>query len=372
MTKDDISSMLCASAADWLAGRHTLSRLHGEIGQVHLVDRARWREMAEMGWLSLALPEALDGSGLGLPAAAALAEVFGHALLPEPFVAAAVMPAALIAAMADGEARAALAAELAGGERVLTLAWQAQVHQIQPALGATLSGQKLNGKLAFVPAVEDDGVLLVSAADEAGMPVIVAVAANAPGVSIERTAAGNHGSMAQLSFDNALIRFGAPLLTGDAATAALADALEKGRVAIAGQLVGLANAAKSITVDYVAQRKQFERTLGSFQTVQHRLVDSHMALMMAGACFRHAAEVAESDPARLATEAAAAKARAADTAMQVCKTAVQLHGGIGFTEEADIGLFLRDAAHLSAWLGSPTLLRRRFLATQGAKENCHV
>lgn len=366
---DDISTMLCDSATSWLAGRHSLARMRSEVGEPRPVDRDCWREMAELGWLGLLLPEDVDGAGLGLAEASALSELFGKSLLPEPFIAAAVLPGTIIAA-ASGEPQAELAAEMASGDKVLTLAWQAQVNQLDPTpAGVVLKGDALSGKLRFVPAVEEDGVLLVSAANDKGEPVVVVVDAAASGVAIERSAAGNGTSVASIGFDNAPIRFGAPLLSGPAAVEALSLALERGRVAAAAQLTGVAAGALAMTLDYVGQRKQFDRTIASFQVTQHRCVDLHIAVMLAGATFRHAARC---DASALSVEAAAAKARGGDTAMQVCRMSIQLHGGIGFTHEADIGLFMRTAMYYMSWLGTPESLRRRFMAGISNKELTHV
>ncbi|BAI74872.1 hypothetical protein AZL_b02090 (plasmid) [Azospirillum sp. B510] len=363
--EDEISVLLRESAVGWLEGRDVTASLRGQLDVPRPVNRAQWGEMADMGWLALMLPEDLGGSGLGLPEACVLAELFGRKLVAEPFVPSVVIPSTLIAAC-TGEGRSMLARALAGGERVLTFA-----HPASPSGGAvTLSGSAISGSLESVPAIEDDGFLLVVAQDAAGKAAIVAVDAASPGIHIEKAAAGAGASLSRVRFQEATILFGGALLSGDGASAATAAAVDAGRVAVAAQLAGCAAEVLEKTIAYVGGRQQFERTIGSFQTVQHRCVDLHIGVMLARSSIRYAARVKESAERTMA--AAAAKARAGEMALKAGRTAVQLHGAMGFTEEVDIGHYLRSALHLSSWLGTPTVLRRHFLSERRALESAHV
>lgn len=355
---DDVSALLRDSAAGWLESQADLDRLRGGLDQVLPIDHDRWCDMAGMGWLGLMLPETLGGSALGLAEACELSTLFGRKLLVEPFIAAALMPSVIITA-ATGEAQAVLAAELVSGERMITLATHGDV---------LLDGDRLQGTVERVAAVDADGVLLVRAADNRGQAVIVAVENRASGVTLDSVAAGAGGSLSRVGFDHAPIRFAAPLLVGDAAVAALAVAVDCGRVALAAQLTGIAAEVLDKTLAYTGQRRQFGRTIASFQTVQHRCVDLHVERMLAEASVAHAARVpATARPAA----AAAAKARAGDVALHTCRTAIQLHGAMGFTDEADIGLYMRAALHWGGWLGTGPQLRRQFLSEWRRRESDH-
>ena len=115
------------------------------------------------------------------------------------------------------------------------------------------------------------------------------------------------------------------------------------------------------TISFVNDRVQFARPIGSFQTIRHRCVDMHIATQLAGATWRNALALFEQGNAdAIAQAASAAKARCADTAQRVGREAIQMHGAMGFTEEADIGLFVREGLRGYAALGSPSLHRRRF------------
>ncbi len=364
---DEVGSMLRDAAAGFLSARHSTTHLKSSIDVPRRVNRAHWREMGELGWLGLGLTEEAGGSGLGLGAATILTALFGRALFPEPFIAAAIMPSVLLNACGSLPAARELAAGLASGEKLLTLAWQDRLGQIEPEVSRLqLVNGSLSGVKHFVSAVED--VVLVSAAHE-GKPVIVAVSADAAGVAVARQATG-HSSIADLRFEHAPILFGAPLLTGAAAEGALRQAIDAGRIAASAQLAGIAAGCLQQTIEYVRTRVQFGRPIGSFQTIQHRCVDLHIEVQLAEASCKHALSLHESGPGDPPNGFAisASKARSGDAAMRVGKAAVQMHGAMGYTEEAGIGLCVRAAMFFASWLGSSRAHRRQFFKSRPATE----
>lgn len=353
----DITGPLRDSVADFLGGHPAAASRDAVLGAPQPVDRALWRELAELGWLSLALPEPLGGLGLGLREATVLTEQFGRAAFLMPYVAATVMPAALLSVGDDSPLVQELAASMAGGERLLTLAWQEHVGEIDPERPSTrVDAGRLYGRKCFVAAVEDDSILLVTAVSGDEL-VVVAVEAGAGGVT-KRVSASGGGTLAEVTFDGARILHDRPLLTGKPAGTALNRALEAGRVALAAQLAGLAAGCLEKTVRYVGDRVQFARPIGSFQTIRHRCVDLHIAIGLADASWRHAASSQTPDAV------SAAKARCGDTALRVTREAIQMHGAMGFTEEGGIGRYARAALADSSWLGSPAAHRRRFLSAR--------
>ncbi|MDB6062926.1 MAG: acyl-CoA dehydrogenase [Verrucomicrobiaceae bacterium] len=361
---DDISTMLRDSAADFLASRHDLARLKGAIGEPRALDRKLWREMAELGWLGLGLSQQFGGDEIGLREVTVLCEQFGRTAFALPYIEASLIPALILSATTLADLTQSLAEKLQSGTALLTLAWQEQVGEFENKLPTThFDGAAINGKKLFVAAVEADSVLLVTARAHDEL-TIVAVAANAPGVSWRDFAAGQ-GTVSTVSFENSPILGSAPLLTGVAAQHALQRALDAGRIALSAQLSGLASAMLERTIKFVNERVQFARPIGSFQTIRHRCVDLYIATQLAGATWRDALAVFEKNNAQeIAIAASAAKARCADTAQRVAREAIQMHGAMGFTEEADIGLFARASLQGYAALGSPLQHRRRFLQGQ--------
>ncbi|WP_425317562.1 acyl-CoA dehydrogenase [Pseudomonas nitroreducens] len=363
--EEGVVGLLVDSANDFLAGSHEPARLRGWIGRVRPVERTLWRGMAELGWTAVMLAEELGGSGLGLREACALSEVMGERILAEPFVACCVLPSVLLgySAVEAVNGREQLALWLQSGERLLTFAWQEKVGQLQVGQSSCqVEKGRLSGNKVFVSACEDDSVLLVYAQwdDE---PVVVAVAANAPGIHFEHFAAGV-AAQAHVHFDQAPLLFAEPLLRGEAAERAAGQALTAGRIALSAELAGQASSCLRQTIAYVSQRVQFERPIGTFQTVQHRCVDLHIDGLLANASWRDALRHYEDDPQSPATLAAvsAAKARCGAVAVTTGRQAVQLHGAMGFAEEVDIGLYLRAAIFGAAWLGSVAGHRRQFAA----------
>jgi alkylation response protein AidB-like acyl-CoA dehydrogenase len=371
-----VAGLLRESAGSFLLAQHAPARLRGWIGKARTVDATLWKGIADLGWTGLLLPEELGGSGLGIAEAAELASLLGEKLFAEPFVACTVMPAVLLDAAsrqtAANAATEALAGWLASGERVLTLAWQEQADQLEPdVLACRLDGGRLTGEKRFVPAAQADGVLLVFAQED-GEPVLVAVAGDAPGVRLERHAAGV-GAQADVRFEDAPLLFPEPLLRGAAASEALDRALAAGRLAGAAELAGIATGCLHLTLEYVGQRVQFGRAIGSFQSVQHRCADLYIETQLADASWRTALSLWQDDPQADTTRRAisAAKARASEAAVAAGKLGVQLHGAMGFAEEVDVGLYLRAALQGAAWLGGANAHRRRFAALHAGPAQVH-
>lgn len=366
---DDVVSMLRDSAVGFLAAQHRVDRLKGHIGEPRAIDRAVWAQMAGMGWLGLALDEALGGSGMGVMEAAALCEVFGQQLFPEPFIAAALMPAVLLNACGVTDRSSALSAGLNSGELRLAVAWQEGRDDFASApRTTTLAAGRLNGVKHFVTAVEPGSVLLVSALAD-GLPVWLELPSDAAGVRIERRASGA-GSLSTVHFTDVPVS-SAPLCSGERAAWAGARLLDTALVCASAYLAGVAQGCLDKTVAFVNERVQFDHPLSAFQTVAHRCVDLLIETHLADAAWRHAAaRLAKAGfgaaPAEVLAAISAGKARCGDAAQKVGRVAVQLHGGMGFTEEADIGLYLRAALQHAAWLGNGTAQRRRFMAARSA------
>ncbi|WP_223446223.1 acyl-CoA dehydrogenase family protein [Pseudomonas sp. BF-R-19] len=368
----EIIKMLRESVESFLQSHETLPRKEAVLSEPLDLDQSLWEEMAELGWLGLALPESMGGSGLGLREATTLAEQFGLGAFPAPYIASALMPSIVLSACEGDDFAQGLTDELASGRRLFTIAWQDQLGEISPDTPQTrlnLSDGKVYGVKRFVPYAKADLTLLVSVntGEEAA---VVAIDANAPGVS-HKLCATALGTVAEITFNGAQILNGRPLLSGASATDALNQSLEAGRITLAAQMAGLAEGCLARTIKYVTNRAQFGNPLGSLQSVRHRCVDLHSATLLAKASWHHALGAYESTPLVPETTAAssAAKARCADTALWVARESVQLHGAMGFTEEGGIGLYLRCAMAGSAWLGSPTAHRRRFLTARGVLDH---
>ena len=320
-----------------------LERVRGLRYQERGFDAEVWREIAGNGWVGLSLAEDKGGAGLGMAEYCALLEVLGAALLPEPFV-----PAVLAARVLGGEP---LAAQLSG-DKLLLPALEEQVECVLTAQEATqfkagrVSGRKINIPMA----AGADGFLVTTPQG------LALVDARADGVELRVLGTQDGGHFGTLTLRGAP----AQLLALDAD--ALADALDEASLGTAAYLLGAAEQAFNLTLDYLRTRKQFGQAIGSFQTLQHRAVDLKLQLSLWRASLDAAAAVCDAcaPVAQRRAAVSRAKARAADASLLVTREAIQLHGAIGYTDECDVGLYLRKAMTLANLFGSSAQHRRRY------------
>lgn len=365
---DDVERMLIDSARTLFRDRHKTARMKLNAGQASAFDAKLWRDMADMGWLGLRLPETFGGQNLSTSTAAALAEQFGAAMMPEPFIACGIVPSAVLANGSGSLETISLGEDLCAGTAIATLAWQEHLGQTDPAditTRLTASG-RLQGRKLFVPNADISDFFIVAASTEAGF-ALTKVRASAAGLksALHRTGDGTH--RAQLIFDDTPID--SVLSEGDTAQTALAAALEEGTLASAAYQTGLATTALDLILSHLKTRIQFDRPLGTFQTLQHRTADLYMACQLSRASWRRAAIAWDTQPGSTTARAAisAAKARASQTALRVARSAIQMFGGLGFAEEADVGLALRIALQYSSWLGAPAQHLQRFARLSGLR-----
>jgi len=370
--EDDLQSMLRESVDRYAAAHATLACFRRSQKSGEGFDPGKWREMAALGWTGMFLSEAAGGTALGLDPALALAAAAGRHLIREPFVASAVIAATVLDG-AQAPAARDLARALAAGEAIVVLVDQEEVGAIEPAAPLARiepAGPRnvLNGRKLFVPAWTPDARLLVTARLD-GAPAIVAVGADTAGIAAETHRMTDGTICAHLAFNGVELGRDQIILTGQEAADAVELAIARGRLALAAQLEGAAHRLLALTCDYLGQREQFGAPLAHFQAVRHALVARHLEIELAGASWRSAAAALRDG---LSTETkiriSAAKARASDAALGMARSAVHFHGAFGFTEEADIGLYLNAVLRWASWLGNPDLLRQHALALAELEE----
>ena len=299
-------------------------------------DRAVLAQMGEMGWLGLRLPEAQGGAGLGLGEACALAEELGAALVPEPLVAAMLSAAVLAAAGAKLD-------PVIAGQHYLPLAWQEKADTLD------VPGSR-DAPRCFVPMAAGADGYLVPVREGGRLALYRATGA----ASIERTQDG--GTLGRV----------VPVLGEKlAADIALDALLDEAALLSAAYLLGGMERAFAMTLEYLRTRSQFGRIIGTFQALQHRAADLKMQLALTRASVESAAAALDTGATGDARRAAVsrAKARAAEASLLVTRQCIQLHGGIGYTDQYDVGLYLRKAMVVANQYGSAALHRRRFMAT---------
>jgi alkylation response protein AidB-like acyl-CoA dehydrogenase len=361
---DGTFAMLCESVAGFASRYPGPKALHAKRARGGIVDRAIWLAMAEAGWTGLLLPEAIGGAGLGIREQVVLSEALGRALVAEPMATASVFSSLLIAEAPESAERARLAAGIADGSIVAIPAWQDAACPVRcrsvPA-GTANGGIVLSGEKRFVDAGGSATDFLVTAECEDGC-LLVSVAADAEGLVITERPGIDGATVAALSFVDCRVPAGRLL----ARAARPADVLDRpvlhARLALAAELAGIAAKTVELTVSYTRDRVQFGKPIASFQAIQHRLVDMWVDAEFARAAVVNAVNVllaGDGVAAQLAV--LAAKARAGEAAFSICRRAVHLHGAMGFTDECDIGVYLKRSISLNATLGQPEALRLKFV-----------
>ncbi|MEB4212086.1 acyl-CoA dehydrogenase family protein [Mycobacterium sp. 94-17] len=292
-----------------------------------------WHKLAaELGVAGLLVPESLGGAGASVREAAVVMEEIGRAVAPVPFLPSAVLATIAllragdtdtVSALAQGELTAALVVPLAGAPG-------------DPVTGVSAGADGLSGSVTGVAGVDAADVLVVPVAGRDGLELHT-VAGDAAGVQISPLLALDMTRpLAAVSFS------GAPSSRIGAADEPVAEAIRTGAALLASEQLGIAQWCFETTLEYVRQRRQFGRTIGSYQAIKHRLADLWFEVGAATAAARHAADAcARGDDADAA--AAIAQAYCSDVAVHAAEECVQLHGGIGMTWEYPAHLYLKRA-----------------------------
>lgn len=315
----------------------------------------RLREAAGLGWLGILVPEADGGLGLGLTELALVLHQAGRGLLCEPIGFATVAAAAL----AQGHAPHPMLERVIGGEALVVPALQEGAfgdEPLSPRTQATGNGRSLRvtGSKSFVCADGAAG-FLVSATGPDG-PTLCYVARDAAGLTLTSTQTVEGRHLATLTLQNTP----GDLVPARQSSRNAIDALHSlSLLALAAELLGVMEKAQEVTFDYLRIRKQFGKPIGSFQALQHKAVDVYIRTETTRSLIYQIA--ANNDPYRIDPKlAVAAKAKASEDALFVTEACIQLHGGIGFTDEHEIGLYLKRAMLLSSQLGNAAAQRRRY------------
>ena len=344
---NDVVTMLRESARDFCERALPRERLRRMRRDGSTFDRQVWRQMADLGWCGLLVPESRGGLGLGMAAAAGVCRELGAVLAPEPVIETAVCATTLLVCLESGDL---LLRDCGSGDRVIVPALGGVERSTFDGVDATPDGSvyTLSGCCASVPLGSDaDGWLVPARCD--GQPAWFYLDAGTQGASATRLKLADGGHDACLRFDRAAAML---LGRGDEATNALAIARFRAEVASSAYLLGLSEALFQITLESVATRRQFGRAIGSFQVIQHRTVDLYIQLRLAAAVVEQAGRSpADRSATAMSCAASRARFRACTTALAMAREAVQLHGAIGLTDECDVSLYVNRTLVMAARYG---------------------
>jgi alkylation response protein AidB-like acyl-CoA dehydrogenase len=316
-------------------------------------SRELWKGFAEMGFCGILIPESSGGAGLGYVEAGIIMEEIGRNLTPSPFLATALLGATALLRGGDAARNRALLPKIASGDLLMALAVdeEAKHAPAETALRAKRSGNgfMLDGRKSFVVDGHVADLLIVAArtagapGDTDGLTLFLVDAKKTKGIEIERTVMVDAHNSARIILDGVEVDADAVIGGVDQGAQLLEGVLNAGRAAIAAELTGVGEEAFGRTLSYLKERKQFGQPIGSFQALQHRAARAFTELEITRAVVLKALQVLDSDFERAARIVSVAKARAGTSTALAVQEAVQMHGGIGMTDEFDIGLFMKRA-----------------------------
>jgi alkylation response protein AidB-like acyl-CoA dehydrogenase len=361
MTLNDDQAMLRDSARDFMKTEAPVAHFR-KFRDMECKDgfsHDLWKQFAEMGFTGILIPEAEGGLGMGHIEAGIVLEEIGRNLSPSPFLSTSVAAVEALKA-ADKAMRDRWFPAILKGEAVIGLAIdEGSKHRPEKtALKAERSGNgfKLSGTKQFVVQGASADMLII-AARTAGVPgeadglTLFAVDKDAAGLSADATRLVDASMAAHLTLDGVEVTADAVIGNVDGGWATLSKILDAGRVGAAAEMVGVGSGAMEMTFDYLKQRKQFGQLIGEFQALQHRAAHLYGEIEGARSITLKAQNLLDEGHANAEQYVAAAKAKAGIATNLAVREGVQMHGGMGMTDEYDIGLYMKRERGLNEFFG---------------------
>jgi alkylation response protein AidB-like acyl-CoA dehydrogenase len=367
-------TMLRDAAKSWVSGKSPVTRFRKlrDSGNEDGFDRAAWREMAEMGWAGIVIPEEFGGSGLGYLTLGLVLEEAGRTLTASPLISTALTATtALLLAGNDAQKKEWLP-KIAEGKAIATLAVDEGPHhapeRIALAAKKAGSGYTLSGKKTFVLDGGTADLVIVAARtsgkDKSGITLFL-VPGNAKGLTRTKLKSVDSRGVANLEFDNVEVPASAVLGSVDGGFDVLDATLDRARAGLAAEMLGSATQAFETTLDYLKTRVQFGQVIGTFQALQHRAAKMFTDLELTRSCVEAALSAIDRNANDVPALASLAKAKVNELAHLVSNEMVQMHGGIGMTDAHDAGLYLKRARAAEATFGSASYHRDRYARLMG-------
>lgn len=336
-------------------------------------DPGTWRSIAEMGWAGIVLPEDAGGADMGFLTFGVVAEELGRQLVASPLLASGLAGATALAVAGNAEQKKAWLPKIADGSKIVTLAIdEGPRHAPRPVAlsaqkardGYTLSGRKshvIEGLAAdaFVVSARTSG----APGDSDGISLFL-VEADDPGVGRRRLATADSRGYATVTFDGAHATASALLGPEGEGGDLLDRILDRARAGLAAEMLGVAAASFDMTLDYLKTRVQFGQVIGGFQALGHRAAGLYTEMEMTRSCVEAALQAIDDGADDVPVLCSLAKAKAGDFLHHMSNELIQIHGGIGMTDEFDAGLYLKRARALEATWGNQAFHRDRFARLQ--------
>ncbi|MFL6655967.1 MAG: acyl-CoA dehydrogenase family protein [Sulfurifustis sp.] len=333
-----------------------------------------WQSMVELGFAGTLIPDDFGGSGFGHVGMGQIMEECGRNLTASPLFATAILGASALLLAGSEQQKRELLPQIAGGQLLLALAADEAVRHA-PANVSVRAEKKgdgfvVNGRKTFVADGHIADKLIVSVrtsgerSDKRGLTLLL-VDRTAKGVEVERTVMVDSRNSAIVKFNNVQVPAAAVLGKVDEGHAVLARILDIGNAHLAAELLGIAEESFDRTVQYLKERKQFGVYIGSFQALQHRAAHLWSAIELVKSSVLKALQALDANTADVPMLVSVAKAKACETAELATNEAVQMHGGIGMTDEFEIGFFMKRARPAQQLFGDYRYHANRFAELSG-------
>jgi len=337
-------------------------------------DDSIWQEMVQLGWSGILVPEDFGGSDFGVAGISVIMQELGKTLTPSPLLATAVLGVSTIKLLGSGEQKNMYLPKIVSGEITAALAIDEGSHHspFNIETSAKLEGDNwvLNGQKVFViDGASADIILIVArtsgkAGESNGLSVFVADK-NSAGLEISRISTADCRNYANITMNNLSLNQNTLLGEVDVAGEIVEKVLDLGRIAIASEMLGNTEEAFEITVSYLKERKQFGVAIGSFQALQHRAAKMFCEIELTKSAVMAAMHAADENSNELERLSSLAKFQAGETLHLVSNEAIQMHGGIGVTDEYDIGFYLKRARVAEQIFGTSEYHQARYANISG-------
>jgi acyl-CoA dehydrogenase len=363
--------MLSDSAKDFAANRTPVNHFRSlrDNNDPLNWDKDVWKEMVDLGWAGILIPQEFGGSDFGLAGISVIMQEVGKTLTPSPLFATAVMGASAINTFGTQEQKAEYLPKIAAGNITTAIAIDEESHHapFNSMAQAELVGDEwvLNGKKKFVVDGASADILIILArtsgikGDKAGLTLFI-VDASHTGVEIIKTDMADCRNYANIVLDNVKISKDALLGDQESGGEAIDKILDEGRIALSAEMLGNSEAAFEMTLNYLKERKQFGVLIGTFQALQHRAAEMFCEIELTKSAVMAAMQGADENNNDLQRMASLAKSIAGETLYLVSNESVQMHGGIGVTDEYDIGFYMKRARVAEVIFGGANFHQERY------------
>ena len=340
-------------------------------------DQAVWSQMIELGWAGMAIPEAYGGYDFGYGGLGIVLEETGKTLVSSPLISTVLVGATAIAQLGSEKQKQNFLPKIIAGELLTALALDEHTSHNPIKIATTAvkveGGYSLNGSKTFVLDGHIANMLIVVArtssetSNEQGISLFL-VDANAEGLSVARTIMVDSRNSSNIQFDNVVVAEEAVLGKFDQGFSGLDRVLDIARIGIAAEMLGSMQAVFESILAFLKQREQFGVLIGSFQGLQHRAAEMYSEIELCKSAVRAALsglDDPETTQAEVAELASMAKAKLSEVFFLVSNEGIQMHGGIGMTDEFDVGFFIKRARVAQQFLGDASFHRDRYATLNG-------